>query len=89
MSKLPSVAVRFEISSWVNDQFEIANPTSLHRKPNGVMHHPHWNSDPNSGVTGTVYLAPRVVYYSNPLQGGKTAWWDMGPLPDKLEDKVR
>lgn len=87
MAKLPSVAVRFEISSWVNDRFEIANPTALSRMPHNVIHRPHWKSDPNSGVTGTVYLAPRTVYYSNPDRG-KTDWWNIGPLPDSLEDKL-
>jgi hypothetical protein len=75
---------KFAISSWVNDQFEIASPTELRHKPRDVDDHPHWGSDPNSGVTGDVYLAERVVYYYAPDTPPRSGWWDMGRLPSNL-----
>jgi hypothetical protein len=74
---------RFAISSWVNDQFETASPRELKRRPRDVDDFPHWKSDPNSGVTGDVYLAPRVVYYHAPDPRG-SGWWTMGPPPPNL-----
>ena len=75
---------QFAISSWVNDQFEIALPEELDDAPHDVDDHPHWTSDPNSGVTGDVYLAEREVYYYAPDTPPKSGWWNMGPLPANL-----
>jgi len=74
---------KFAISSWVNDQFEIASPRELRRRPRDVDDHPHWKSDPNSGVTGEVYLAGQFVYYYAPDPAG-SGWWSMGRLPPNL-----
>jgi hypothetical protein len=73
---------KFAISSWVNDQFE-DSPKELRRRPRDVEDYPHWKSDPNSGVTGEVYLAPRVVYYYSP-DPPRSGWWNMGRLPPNL-----
>jgi len=77
---------KLAISSWVNDQFEIALPHELKHKPHDVNRHPHWTSDPASGVTGEVYLAPREVYYYAPDTPPGSGWWNMGPLPPNLRD---
>jgi hypothetical protein len=76
---------QFEISEWINDQFEISEPTELAEPPREPDHYPHWASDPNSGVTGEVYLGVGVVYYFAPDTPPKSGWWDMGPLPKNLE----
>ena len=74
----------FAISSWVNDQFETASPRQLEDAPDDVDDYVHWVSDPNSGITGTVYLARHHrVYYSADDQG-KLLWWDIGILPPNL-----
>jgi hypothetical protein len=75
---------KLAISSWVNSQFEIATPRELRRKPHDVARHPHWKSDPQSGVTGDVYLATREVYYYAPDTPPRSGWWNMGPLPPNL-----
>jgi hypothetical protein len=75
---------KLAISSWVNDQFEITSPKELRRKPRDVDDHPHWESDPRSGVTGDVYLAKRVVYYYAPDTPPRSGWWNMGRLPPNL-----
>jgi hypothetical protein len=75
---------KFAISSWVNDQFETASPRELRHRPRDVDDHPHWKSDPNSGVTGEVYLAERVVYYYAPDTPPRSGWWSMGRLPSNL-----
>jgi hypothetical protein len=69
------------ISSWVNDQFEVAEPEELRRAPDDVDDLPHWTSNPDSGVTGDVYLGDREVYYFAPDTPPKSGWWNMGPLP--------
>jgi hypothetical protein len=78
-----STARQFEISQWVNDQFEIAEPEELAEKPRNIEEYPHWQSDPNSGVEGAVYLGGYVVYYYAP-DPPKSGWWDMGWLPENL-----
>jgi hypothetical protein len=83
MTPIPT-RTKFAISSWVNDQFETASPKELRHKPLGVDKYPHWTSDPNSGVTGEVYLAERVVYYYAPDTPPGTGWWSMGRLPPNL-----
>ena len=75
---------QFAISSWVNDQFESGSPRELRRRPRDVDDHPHWQSDPASGITGDVYLAERVVYYYAPDTPPRSGWWDMGRLPANL-----
>jgi hypothetical protein len=76
---------KFAISSWVNDQFEIASPQELPKQPSDVDDHPHWKSDPASGVTGEVYLAEGTVYYYAPNTPPRSGWWDMGILPANLQ----
>ena len=85
MSSIPA-SREFAISSWVNDQFESGSPTELRGRPDDVGDHPHWKSDPASGVTGEVYLAKRVVYYYSPDTPPRSGWWDMGRLPASLRD---
>jgi hypothetical protein len=80
----PSTRKKFAISSWVNDEFETGSPTELRRRPRDVEDRPHWASDPNSGVTGEVYLAKRAVYYFAPDTPPRSGWWNMGPLPSTL-----
>ena len=82
--KSPPDDKKFAISSWVNDQFEIASPKELRRPPHDVDDLPHWKSDPNSGVTGDVYLGDREVYYYAPDTPPRSGWWNMGPLPSNL-----
>jgi hypothetical protein len=83
MTSIPA-SRKFAISSWVNDQFEIASPRELDDRPHDVDDHPHWKSDPASGVTGEVYLAERVVYYYAPDIPPRSGWWDVGRLPASL-----
>jgi hypothetical protein len=83
MTSIPA-SRKFAISSWVNDQFEIASPRELDDSPHDVDDHPHWKSDPASGVTGEVYLAERVVYYYAPDNPPRSGWWDVGRLPASL-----
>ena len=82
VTSLPTTR-KFAISSWVNDQFEGGSPKELRRRPRDLEDYPHWKSDPNSGVTGEVYLAERVVYYYAPDPAG-SGWWNMGRLPPNL-----
>jgi hypothetical protein len=85
MSSIPA-ARQFAISEWINNRFEGNElPTELDRRPHDVDDYPHWASDPNSGITGEVYLGKRVVYYFAPDTPPKSGWWDMGPLPENLE----
>ncbi len=86
MASIPT-SRKLAISSWVNDQFEIASPTELDRKPRGIDDYPHWTSDPASGVTGDVYLGDRVVYYA-PDTPPRSGWWDMGALPSNLRESL-
>jgi hypothetical protein len=74
----------FEISKWVNDQFETGQPQELNHPPHDPDDLPHWTSDPESGITGVVYLGEREVYYYAPDIKPKTGWWKMGPLPAAL-----
>lgn len=83
MTSLPDDK-KFAISSWVNDQFEIASPTELRGAPHDVDDLLHWKSDPNSGVTGDVYLGDREVYYYAPDTPPRSGWWNMGSLPSNL-----
>lgn len=83
MTSIPA-SREFAISSWINDQFETGSPRELRRRPRDVDDHPHWKSDPNSGVTGEVYLAERVVYYYAPDTPPRSGWWSMGRLPSNL-----
>ncbi len=69
------------ISSWVNDQFETSSPHPIKNPPRGIAKYPHWKSDPQSGVTGTVYFVKGIIFYSAPGAQGKIAWWNLGPLP--------
>lgn len=75
---------KLAISSWVNDQFETGSPRELQHRPRDVDDDPHWKSDQNSGVTGEVYLAHRVVYYYAPDIPPRSGWWNMGRLPANL-----
>jgi hypothetical protein len=75
---------KFAISSWINDQFEIASPEELRKAPRDVDDLPHWKSDPNSGVTGEVDLGEREVYYYAPDTPPRSGWWNMGQLPSHL-----
>lgn len=79
---------KLAISSWVNDQFEIASPQELPSQPADVDDHPHWKSDPASGVTGEVYLAPQSVFYYAPDTPPRSGWWDLGRLPANLRRPV-
>jgi hypothetical protein len=79
---------KFAISSWVNDQFETASLRELGHGPRDVDDHPHGKSDPNSGVTGEVYLAERVVYYHAPDTPPRPGWWNMGRLPSNLRERT-
>jgi hypothetical protein len=81
-----SAARQLAISEWINDQFETAEPTELGRRPSDVDDYPSWQSDPASGLTGTVYLAEHTVYYYAPDTPPRSGWWDMGPLPAALRD---
>ena len=74
------------ISQWVNDQFETANPVELAAPPH-TAHLRHFATDPNSGVSGLVYLALGHVYYQG--FGPNEPWWDLGPLPDDLMVALR
>lgn len=75
---------KLAISSWVNDQFETGSPIELRRRPRDVDDLPHWKSDPNSGVTGDVYLGDRDVSYHAPDTPPRSGWWNMGLLPSNL-----
>jgi hypothetical protein len=88
-SSLPPADVQLAISSWVNDQFETASPTQLPNAPKRARRYPHWTSDPNSGITGDVYLVRELVYYTCEVADGKPwLWWRIGRLPDQLQDRV-
>jgi hypothetical protein len=78
------ISQKFAISSWINDQFETGSPTELRRRPSDLDGHPHWKSDPTSGVTGEVYLVEQVVYFYAPDTPPRSGWWDMGRLPAEL-----
>ena len=81
-----SAHTQFAISKWVNDQLEDPSPPceipTPHRDFDG---YPSWQSDPASGITGTVYLAPETVYYSISYPApDQTGWWEIGELPEAL-----
>jgi hypothetical protein len=72
------------ISSWVSDQFEMTRPRTLAAPPDALAACQRWESDPDSGITGTVYVSDDKVYYSATMGSGKMGWWDVGPLPAAL-----
>jgi hypothetical protein len=76
---------RFEISTWVNDQLEGPSAPEIPKPHRDLDDYPSWRSDPDTGITGTVYLAPETVYYSIPdPPADQTGWWDIGELPESL-----
>jgi hypothetical protein len=79
---------QLEISEWVNGQFEIGEPPELKHAPHDVDDYPSWESNPESGLTGTVYLARHTVYYyaADADKPPNTGWWDMGQLPANLRE---
>jgi len=79
---------QLEISEWVNGQFETGEPPELKQRPHDVDDYRHWKSNPESGITGTVYLARHTVYYyaADADKPPNTGWWDMGPLPENLRE---
>jgi len=74
------------ISNWINDQFEIASPTQLEAPPN-LRHLRHFATDPDSGVSGMVYVGSDHVYYQG--DGPNEPWWDMGGLTTGLRELLR
>ena len=74
-----SQANRFKISSWVNDQFEIASPRNMSGPPRGVSTMERWTSNPNSGITGDVYRQKSHIFYD-----ASKSWFDIGTLPPRL-----
>jgi hypothetical protein len=79
---------QLEISTWINDEFEVGEPPPLEHAPRDVDDYPSWKSDPESGVTGTVYLAPHTVYYNVPNNPKpEPQWWDVGELPERLRER--
>ena len=80
---------KFEISKWINDQFETGEPPEIPHPPRDLDDDASWQSDPDSGITGTVYLAPETVYYSIPAPTpSQTGWWNMGQLPERLREEA-
>jgi hypothetical protein len=80
---------QLEISEWVDNQLEgAAPPPELKQRPHDVDDYPHWESNPQSGITGTVYLARHTVYYyaADADKPPNTGWWDIGPLPENLRE---
>ncbi|HZS41821.1 MAG TPA: hypothetical protein VFF06_33560 [Polyangia bacterium] len=84
MTKALTKQQKFAISSWVNDQFESGGPEQIKKTPKNIAKFPHWKSDPNSGITGTVYLDKWIVFYSAVVAPKVTHWWNLGPLPANL-----
>jgi hypothetical protein len=83
MTTIPATR-QLAISKWVNDEFEVAEPTELDDRPRDLDDYPSWKSDPESGVTGTVYLAKETVYYYAYDTPPRSGWWSMGPSPPEL-----
>jgi hypothetical protein len=75
---------QFEISEWVEGQFESADPEELADRPPDLDDCPSWQSDPQPRLTGTVYLREETVYYYAPDVHPRSGWWNMGPLPPHL-----
>jgi hypothetical protein len=76
-----SLVKQFKISSWVNDRFEVGpSPREMAGPPRGMdlQHTPHWASNPDSGITGTVYKEKSHIFYNAP------GWFNIGTLPSGL-----
>jgi hypothetical protein len=74
-------AQRFQVSSWVNDQFEIGSPKTLAHAPNGTKGMESWVSDPASGQGGKIYRKRDTDRIYLNASGG---WFSPGRLTDGL-----
>ena len=74
---------RLAIACWVDDQFDTERPLALAHPPRDLDECVHWRCDPDSGVTGIVYLYRGRVLYRASTQYGFT-YWDLGRLPSGL-----
>jgi len=77
---------QLQISEWVERRFETAEPEELAHRPGDLDDYPSRQSDPQSGLTGTVYLADDKVYYYAADTPPKSGRWGVGALPPELQE---
>lgn len=80
----PSPEAQQMICSWINDQFETADPQPLAQPPS-FEDCAVWTCGPDSGVTGVACLVGDSIYYAAQVGPTSIGWWTMGTVPVEVK----